>query len=61
MPNVGVREPKMDVEEFAKDLWKALYLSLDDRGCFNGIDEETLIDLAKEQVETIKGAIAARK
>lgn len=46
-----------DKKPTAKQIWKLIESNLDNRGCFNGIDEETMRDLRREQLQSIAALI----
>ncbi len=43
----------MTFEERAKLIWQHIESDLDDRGCFNGIDNEVMDELRQSQIERI--------
>jgi hypothetical protein len=47
----------MTFEERAKLIWNKIQFDLDDRGCFNGIDRETMTELREAQIANIIAAL----
>ena len=47
----------MTFEERAKLIWSGVKDNLDNRGCFNGIDSETMADIDQEQITQILCAL----
>lgn len=43
----------MTFEDRAQLIWAAIETDLDDRGCFNGIDDDILEEIANKQVAII--------
>lgn len=50
----GTIEEKDD----AKDLWEKIKHNLDDRGCFNGIDDDVMEELDTDLIALIRGSLS---
>lgn len=40
-------------QDYARKIWQEIEDNLADRGCFNGIDNETMTELRRDQVKLI--------
>ena len=43
--------------DLAMEIWVAIEADLSDRGCFNGIDDDTMAEIAEAQTSTIAGML----
>lgn len=43
-----------ELADLAEKIWAAVKDNLDDRGCFDGVDNETMDEVTGEQVITIR-------
>lgn len=50
---------RAEVADQATVIWTALEADLSDRGCFNGIDDDVMEELAEAQISTITRLLAA--
>jgi hypothetical protein len=46
-----------DPKQLAASLWKMIEANLDDRGCFNGIDDDVMKDLRSDIKSEIAGIL----
>ena len=42
----------------AEELWKKIERNLDDRGCFNGIDDDVMEELRIDLIALIQGSLS---
>lgn len=55
----GTIEPKVKTDE--ETLWSKIELNLNDRGCFNGIDDDVMKELREDLIALIRGSLSVIK